>query len=162
MTETQVKQNSRRLPLWWLWIALSLATMALSAWIRVTNIGWLLILGGVILCGLMVAHPIVHAVAALRGGGHRIAVPVLLLLSNLFMLLGFGLQADAGDAPGSTVAFTSFYYMIFRAANTVPTVTEDRANLLTNIALYFLGALMVSWIVLLVVALRRPKANAGT
>lgn len=160
MSETGVKVPSRRLPLWWLWVLLSLGTVVLSAWIRVTDAGWLLILGGIIFCGLMAVHPIVHAVAALRGGAHRRAVPILLLLSNLFFLLGFGLQTDAGDAPGSTVAFTAFYYTVLRGSNTVPVATDDWSNALLNASLVFLLAVIVSWVLLLVFALRKPKTKA--
>ena len=161
MTETQVRKGSTRMPLWQLWLTLGLLAVVLGIWIRLSAPGWLLVITGVILLILMVAHPIVQAIAVLNGGAHRMRIASLLLLSDVFFVLGFGFQIDFTDAPGSYMALTSFYYQVIRGlgSSSMPTVPDGLSALYVALTVAFLVGLIVTWGLLLAVSLRRPKEN---
>ena len=158
MTETPLRKSPARLPLWWLWLALGVLSVCLGTWIRLSAPGWLLLFLGLILLALMVIHPVVQAIAVLRGGKHRIAVPILLLLSDVFFVLSFGFQMDWGDAPGSYMALTSFYFQVFLRADSAPAVPAAQEGLFLALAIVFTGALVLSWVRLLFLS-RRPPAE---
>ena len=158
MTESQFGKTSTRLPLWWLWITLSLAAVILGTWIRLSAPGWLLLFLGVILLAFMVIHPVVQTIAVLRGGRHRIAIPILLLLSDIFFVLSFAFQMDWSDAPGSYMALTAFYYQVLLRADSAPAVSPAQEGLFLALALAFSAALVLSWVLLLLLS-RRPPAE---
>ena len=161
MENSQVKPAVARLPLWWLWLVFSLLTVALGTWIRVTAAGWMLVSFGIVLCGFIVAHPIVHAIGALRAGRHRLAMPTLLLLSDLFFILGFGFQIDFSDAPGAYMGFQNFADQVLRGSTETSSVPEAAGNVYLGLALGFILALVASWVVIMMLALRKPKRKVA-
>jgi hypothetical protein len=160
MNNPEAKPASVRLPMWWLWIVLSLLTVALGTVIRISAPGWLLIIFGLGLCGLMVVHPIVHAMGALKGGQYRRGMPKLLALSNLSFVLGFGFQVDFGDTPGGYMGFQNFAHEILGGSGEVPTVPGALENLYFGLAVGSLIALIASWVAIMILALRKPKVGA--
>jgi hypothetical protein len=69
---------------------------------------------------------------------------LLILLSNLFLFLGFALQVDVGDAPGSYLAIVVFYEKYFKHGswNTIP---DGQSSIYMYTSIGFLIALIVSW-----------------
>ena len=157
MPEVEVKTASGRLPLWWLWLGLSLLTVALATWVRLSAPGWMLLILGVVLLGFMLLHPIIHAIGARRAGRHRRLMPLLLLLSNLFFLLSFGFQVDYSDAPGSYMGFQVFAAQVLRGSADMPILPEGNDALYLGLGLGFSVALIASWVVIAILAFKRPR-----
>lgn len=157
MNEVESKPAHRGLPLWWLWLGLSLLTVALAAWVRLLAPGWGLIIYGLILCGLMLGHPVFHGVGALRGGRHGRLMPIILVLSNLFFLLGFGFQVDVGDGPNGFMGLQIAADRILNGSADIPTVPERMEGLYFGLSLGSLVALIASWAVIAVLGFGKSK-----
>lgn len=161
MDESQVKPAAQGLPSWGLWLGLSLLTIALSAWMRIRSPGWYLLIFGIGLCGLTLVHPVVHAIGARRAGIHRRKMQVVLLVSDLLFMLGFGFQVDYGDAPGGGyMAFQSFAYQVF-LGKPGPAVPEDAAGIYFGLAGGSLLGLAASWVVILILTSRSPRLQVA-
>lgn len=156
MSEAAAKPATKRVRLWPLWIGLSVFSVAVGSGVRAMAPGWMLVVLGLGLCGLMLAHPIVHTVGALRGGQRGRSMPIVLLLSDLFFVLGFGLQTDFGDAPGVYTGFSNLAERM-RGGSGDAMVSDAAGNVYMALAIGFLVALLVSWAVILFLALKKPK-----
>ena len=157
MTDAPLGKNSTPLPLWWLWITLGLLSVFLGTWIRLSAPGWLLLFLGIILLAFMVIHPVVQVIAVRNGGKRGIAIPILLLLSDVFFVLSFAFQMDWSDAPGSYMGLTSFYYQVFLRSDSAPAVAPEQEWLFLALALVFSAALVLSWVLLLRLSRRPPQ-----
>ena len=159
MTETQSRKSTTRLPLWWLWITLAVLSVCLGTWIRLSAPGWMLLFLGLILLAFIVIHPVVHAIAAIKGGRPRTSIPILLLLSDILFVLSFAFQMDWGDAPGAYMGLTSFYYHVFLGAESAPAVPSAQEGLFLGLSLVFSIALVLSWVRLIFLSGRPPAGD---
>jgi hypothetical protein len=134
-------------------------TLILAIWVRLTGAGWFIILWGIPLLILAILHFGFQVTAIRKASKMKPSYILLMLLSNLFLFLGFALQVDAGDGPGSYLAIVVFYhkYLKHSYANPVPQ-GQFSFYLYTNIA--FLIALIVSWFFLLGTSFRKQEKNA--
>ncbi len=87
---------------------LGVITALVSVALRLLAPGWLILLFGIPLLMASIVHIIVHLRAARRAAPLPGSPIWLFILSDLLCFLGFGLQPDAGDAPG-------FYFGIYNA-----------------------------------------------
>jgi hypothetical protein len=90
------------------------ATLILGIWVRLTGIGWNILLWGIPLLLLATFHCWFQVKAIHRVPKMEPEYILLILLSNLFLFLGFTLQVDSSDAPGSYVAILIFYEKYFK------------------------------------------------
>lgn len=132
--------------------ALAVFTVILGLFVRILGGGWLLILYGVFLLLIAGLHLILHLVAS--GSLARTGRPAgaWLVLSNLFFFFGFAVQADGGDTAACHIGLVNF------AANLrgiepwghSVNLTMDVCGPANNLALVLLGALLATWVIILV------------
>src|SRR5512140_3097104 len=93
--------------------SIAVVTVGLAIAVRLAAPGWMLLIFGLPLLIMGIVHIIVHAIAGAKATSHNRRFRLLLLLSDLDLFLGFALQADAGDAPGTYVGLVSVFKRLF-------------------------------------------------
>ncbi len=139
---------------------LALLTTAVSIVVRLQNPGWILLFFGIPLLLVAIVHLIVHARAAIRLGRGTGSYVRLMLLSDLFIFLGFGLQPDVTDNPVGDVGIRVSVYQILHG-RPPSGIAEIGSGLYTafNIAsIAFLVGLVATWVMLWRRS-RRPKVE---
>jgi hypothetical protein len=121
-------------------------TVCLGILVRASAAGWFMLFFFIPDVILTILHFVVQIRAIRRISEMKPSYVPLILLSNLFFFLGFALQVDFGDAPGTYVAILAFFSFNFNkhwALEQIPGDNLFEKFLLTSIG--FLIALIVSW-----------------
>jgi hypothetical protein len=117
-----------------------IVTVILSAIIRVGTAGWMLIIWGIPLLIILSLHTGILNGAIKKIPDTKPIYSYLMIVSNLFFFLGFVLQVDYGDGPGSFIPI--FFRFSFPSGSKWPGVFNA-------ISLGSFIALLISWILLL-------------
>jgi hypothetical protein len=133
-------------------------SLILAIWVRLTGAGWGIILWGIPLLLLAALHFGVQVTAIRRVPEVEPSYILSILLSNLFLFLGFTLQVDVGDTPEYYLALAVFYnkYLKGGYGNPVPDA-QVSIYMLTSIG--FLIGLIACWFLLLGKSFRKRENN---
>jgi hypothetical protein len=93
---------------------------------------------------IVVLHFGLQVTAIRRSWKMKSSYITLILLSDLFLFLGFALQVDVADGPGSYVAIDIFYNSFFGHGD-LSAVTTRQTSIDVYASLTFLIALLISW-----------------
>ena len=116
----------------YLYIVLA-ATLIAGIGIRLSHVGWIFVFLGIPLLLVAILHCVIQFFAIHKPSDMKSSYKSLILLSNLFFLLGFALQSDFGDLPGDSFPSDGNLWNLY---------------FLASIA--FLIALIISWIFLVI------------
>ena len=123
-------------------------TLVFSIWVRLIGAGWLLVFFGIPLLILAVSHFVSQISAIRKVPRMKPAYISVILASDLLLFLGFALQVDFGDAPGSYLAIAAFYNFYFGRGGGGP-IPDGQSSFYMVASLVFLVAVIASWIFLL-------------
>ncbi len=144
---------------------LAVFTVILGLFVRILGGGWLLILYGVFLLMIAGLHLILHFVAS--GSLARTGQPagVWLVLSNVFFFFGFAVQADGGDTAACNIGLVNFVANLrgIEPWGDSVQLTMDVCGPANNLALALLGALLATWVIILVLLMlaKRRAPDSG-
>ncbi len=141
---------------------LAVLAVVLGLGIRILGAGWYLFLYGVFLLVIAGVHLILHFVAS--GTLARTGRPagLWLALSDLFLFLGFAVQADGGDTAACHIGLVNFVAFVrgiepWDHSVQLTSAVCDPAN---NLALVLLAALLATWVIILVLLMfAKPAAR---
>jgi hypothetical protein len=118
----------------------------LGVWKRMTALGWVAIVLGILLLIAVIIHIIVQFFALSRMQKMRPFYRISIRLSNLFFFLTYALQIDSGDRPEIYAGITNFYYHGYHS------ISDSAARSFSFVSNISFIALIVSWVLLVVMS----------